>query len=204
MPDQLTRTQPGWWRLALAPLALVAVLAACGGGSDDSATGEGESASQSDQEQELLDWAECMRGEGVDVPEPEPDADGNLRLPGGVRVGPDGNVDPEEMEAAQEVCGTPPPPPGGGNSDANEARTEEIMLEYAQCMRDHGIDMPDPEVDGGRVVIGGGPGGGGGGGGGAMDTNDPEFQAAQEACQDILADMQGPGGAGGMGAGGGG
>ena len=53
-------------------------------------------------------------------------------------------------------------------------------LAFAQCMRDHGVDMPDPQ-------FGGGPGGGGmtiaiGGPDSDIDPGSAEFQAAQEAC----------------------
>jgi hypothetical protein len=66
-------------------------------------------------------------------------------------------------------------------------------------MRDNGVDMPDPEVDGGRVIFGGPDGGGGGGGGGMMAQDDPEFQAANEACQDHLAGLGGGSGPSGGG-----
>jgi hypothetical protein len=56
------------------------------------------------------------------------------------------------------------------------------MLAFAQCMRDHGIDYPDPvfSEDGGVTLIGPDEGAAG------FDPNDPAFQAAQEACQEIF------------------
>ena len=57
--------------------------------------------------------------------------------------------------------------------------------------------MPDPDFSGT-------PGQGGGGGPfGAIDRTDPAFQAASEACQDVLPGV-GPGGGGGGLRGGGG
>jgi hypothetical protein len=190
------RTQPGWWLLAMCvALLLVLLLAACGGddsgaavpsaGGDNAAGDDADEPSKEEREQQLLDWVECMRDEGVDVPDPEVDADGSMRMPG-MRVTNDGSgPSPEE---AQETCGQIPAPPGGGGGQRDESELEDAALEYAQCMRDHGVDMPDPEVDGGRVTFGGGPGGGegGGGGGGPMNQDDPAFQEAQEACEDIL------------------
>jgi hypothetical protein len=70
---------------------------------------------------------------------------------------------------------------GGGGGGGGEGM-EDAALEFAECMRENGIDMPDPQVSDGRVRIGGGPGGGGGG----MDPNSEEFQAAQAECQPIL------------------
>ncbi len=56
--------------------------------------------------------------------------------------------------------------------DGEELSPEDAMLEYAQCMREHGIDMPDPEFRGG---------------GGSFPLPDnadsEEFEAAQEACK---------------------
>jgi hypothetical protein len=62
---------------------------------------------------------------------------------------------------------------------------EEALLAYAQCMRDNGIDMDDPQAGtgGGRgfLRLGGGPGGQR-----AVDQFGEDFQIAQQACADIL------------------
>ena len=52
------------------------------------------------------------------------------------------------------------------------------MLDFARCMREHGIDMPDPG-EGGMIFNVGGPGEDG-----SFDKD--TFEAAQEACQDLL------------------
>ena len=69
------------------------------------------------------------------------------------------------------------------------------MLGFAQCMRDHGIDMPDPEFEnGGMVRIGGGPGSNGDEGP-AFDPRSDAFQAAAEECRAQYGDLlPGPGG----------
>jgi hypothetical protein len=204
-PVQLRPHFPtGWWFAATC--AALLVLAACGGGDDsdeavpsvggDGASGGEESAlSEEEREQELLDWVACMRDQGIDLPDPEVDADGNMRMPG-MQVTGDGSG--PSIEEAQEACGEIPAPPGGGGGQRDESELEDAALAYAQCMRDAGFDMPDPEVDGGRVTFGGGPGGGGGGGGGGQNIqDDPAFQEAQEACQDVLGGPGGPGGGSG-------
>lgn len=60
---------------------------------------------------------------------------------------------------------------------------QDQMLAFSQCMRDHGVDFPDPEIpaDGGPIGMQF-----------EVDPNDPTFQAAQEACQEIFG--EGPGG----------
>jgi hypothetical protein len=55
-------------------------------------------------------------------------------------------------------------------------------------MRDHGIDMPDPDFSGGGAFQIGGEG---------VDPAAPDFQAADEECRPILEDiLPGRGGAG--------
>ena len=71
---------------------------------------------------------------------------------------------------------------------------EEKLLAFTRCMREHGIDMPDPQSNG--MVFneeeGSGP---------DFDPNSDEFQEAQEACGDLLpgkiqVNGSGPGGGG--------
>jgi hypothetical protein len=76
----------------------------------------------------------------------------------------------------------------GGPSAASSTTTttidpDEAMLAFAKCMREHGIDMPDPETDGngrGRVTFNGKPG------------DETKMDAAQKACQKYMA-AAGPG-----------
>src|SRR5262245_43467098 len=45
---------------------------------------------------------------------------------------------------------------GPDNSAVSPEDREQALLDYAQCMRDHGIDMPDPQIsgeDGGGILI---------------------------------------------------
>ena len=83
---------------------------------------------------------------------------------------------------------------GGNSGPANQSEMQDAMLEYAECMRDHGIDMPDPEFNGdgsgGGMVIQGGPGGEGGATGGPAAQSE-EFEAADEECNDILEEVRG-------------
>ncbi len=61
---------------------------------------------------------------------------------------------------------------------------DEAMLAFAQCLRDNGIDVDDPQAgtSGPRAVFGGGPGSEGP----AFDRRSEEFQAANEACSVYL------------------
>jgi hypothetical protein len=137
--------------------------------------------SQADREQALLDYAECMRDHGVDMPDPETSSDGG----GGIAIDQGSGVDPEsdEFQEADDAC-QPILEDAMGDIELDpeqQAEMQEQLLEYAQCMRDHGIDMQDPTIDeNGRVNIDvNGPDG-------DRQPQDPrdddDFQAADEAC----------------------
>jgi hypothetical protein len=178
----------------LAPLALVVlVLAACtsvAGGDgvaslDDPAASPAAAsapAASVDPEQAMLDFARCMRENGVDMPDPGTDGSGR----GFVRVGgPGEEIDPETLQAAQEACQhLMADIVGEGGPQLSEEQKDQ-MLEFAQCMREHGVDMPDPQFDDGNGRFSARMGGDG------LDPTSPEFQDAQEACGEILGGAPG-------------
>jgi hypothetical protein len=69
------------------------------------------------------------------------------------------------------------------SSDDDGSSQEDALFEFAQCMRDHGLeDFPDPQVDAdGGISIGGSM---------ADRRDSEEFKAAQEACEHILDDAR--------------
>jgi hypothetical protein len=74
--------------------------------------------------------------------------------------------------------------PNGGAppSPAEQAKMLAQLLQYSECMRSHGItDFPDPQSSNGRVgiSINAGPGS-------DLNPDNPQFQAAQKACQKLL------------------
>jgi hypothetical protein len=76
-----------------------------------------------------------------------------------------------------------------GSGDGEGPTPEEMqdaMLEYAACMRDHGIDMPDPEFteEGGGISVRQEAGDGSGGPG------DEDFDAANEECGEIMEEVR--------------
>ena len=166
-------------RLFLASVALALTLgAALGGCARDPGTGiatargapdptasepTGTPAPDLDMEERMLKFAQCMRDNGVDMPDPEFDGNGGV----GVRLGgPNESV--EDVEQAMQACreyapngGEPPGPP--------DPQMQERALKFAQCMRDNGVEsFPDP--DGAMMRIDGSVG------------EDPDFEAAQEKC----------------------
>jgi hypothetical protein len=156
--------------LAVAAFALVA--SGCGGrdGSADAAAGDAE------REDAVLAYARCMRERGIDVPDPKP----------GALIELDDSVDPQRLDEARRACEQHLP----GAEDVTPEEVEEFrdaMLAYARCMREHGIDVPDPDPDGFIEPEPGTPG---------FDGEDPlanpRFREANDACDDII--LAGPSG----------
>jgi hypothetical protein len=192
--DEATTRARRWARRVLLPatlmLTLTLGLAACGGDSptatvaslDDGTENASNDADNADnaemtdeeRQQAMLDYARCMREHGIDMPDPTFDSNGRgaITISGGSAGEP---MDQSAMDAAQEAC---QPLMQDVIDSAPEMDPEEVeqrkqeALEFAKCMRDHGVDFPDPVFgDGGRMTQ-------------AMtaDPGDPNFQSAQEEC----------------------
>jgi len=65
---------------------------------------------------------------------------------------------------------------------AGDVTDEEALLAFAQCMRDNGFDLPDPNFSNFDLAGGVGPFG-------EIDPTEPDFEEALEACQDIFANL---------------
>jgi hypothetical protein len=110
------------------------------GASSDGATDDEDL----DREDAMLEFAQCMRENGVDMEDPQPG--------GGVMVNGEG-IPPEQMEAAQAACQRwmdMAMPEDGGMELTEEEKQK--FLDMAACMRERGYDFPDPTFDGGRVT----------------------------------------------------
>jgi hypothetical protein len=147
-------------------------LAACGGGGEDAGASV---ANQEDRFQEAgLKFAECMRENGVDVPDPEAGEPGVMfRLH-------EGEDDGASFREAEEECRHHLEAARPELSEEQEAEFRDGALEFAECMREHGIDFPDPTFeDGGRVKMGPPEG--------ALSAlKDPDFREAAEDCRENL------------------
>jgi hypothetical protein len=171
---------------ATAALALAALaLAACGG--DDPApasSSPGRRGIDAKTKQAMLAYARCMREHGTDMPDPQFDQGGG-RV---VQKSDLRNSTPEQLRAAEQACAKyqrqfKPPP----MSAAEKQRQRQAALANARCMREHGIDMPDPQFDenGGieqKIERGSG-----------IDPESAQFREAEDACRDTLRDTLGPG-----------
>ncbi len=202
--------------VAVAVLSLAAAGTGCGRGGDpdssdvasldgsdsaapeDEADGGGDNAGADDQEfrDAMLEYAECMRDHGIDMPDPSFDENGGVfqSMPEG--AGPEGPS--EEFDAADEACQPiieDALPEVEDLSPEELAERQDQLLAMAQCMRDKGYDMPDPEVDSdGRTRIGrnAGPSSGTG-----PPEDEEQFEEDMEACSE-QAGMPDGGPAGGV------
>jgi hypothetical protein len=167
-------------------LVLLAVAAlglpACGGdGETEASSGEPTAAEEDEQREAQVKFAECMREQGIDFPDPKPGGG-----PQTFRVGGDSGIDPQEFEEAQKACDKYRRDIRPNLSEEEKEEQKERALEFARCMREHGIDMPDPQFgENGEVRIGGS-------GGPRFDPDDPDFKAAQEECGDGLFEERQP------------
>ncbi len=101
-----------------------------------------------DEEAQALAFAECMRDEGLPFPDPTVAADGSVQLIDPNNP-PDIDADDPETEAALEVCSDLIEGASFLPSDDETAEIEDQLLQFADCLRDQGIDVSDPNLSGG-------------------------------------------------------
>jgi hypothetical protein len=176
--------------VATAVIALGLGLAGCGGSNDNSGgqsgasgapAGNGGGAAAGGGDTKLVQYAQCMRKNGVpSFPDP---VNGQLHI----QVTKGGPMDPHNatFQSAQQACKSLQPAGlYGGNSQSSSQ--QEASLKFVQCMRKNGVpNFPDPQ--GGHFILGNG-----------IDPNSPQFQKATSACRSLL-----PGGGAVAGGGGG-
>ncbi|MBB5960020.1 hypothetical protein FHS29_006642 [Saccharothrix tamanrassetensis] len=147
--------------------ALALLLGACGSGGDPGGSTSGPDTGTSDGQG--VEFAKCMRDNGVDVPDQGPDGGKLGALAGADRSNP---AFKDALAACEEHL------PGGGDLSTSDPERLERLREFAKCMREHGVDMPDPDPSGAKL-----------GGAGKLDRDSPAFKAALEACQDKLPEL---------------
>jgi hypothetical protein len=161
-------------------VALLLALSACGGNGDSDGvasltgttgqspteTGNG-SAGTEDWERAQLAYARCMREHGLDFPDP---------VNGQSRFRAD-RADQQKVAAAQEACRPILADAAPPVDEERQAREREAALAFARCMREHGVDMPDPQSQPGGGELQLMPKGA---------EDDPDFEEAKKACEPLL------------------
>jgi hypothetical protein len=146
------------------------------GGSSASAgaAGPGGGAQVSAQDMAKMEaYSQCMRGHGVPAfPDPVsgPNGGAGFRITGGPGTG----LDPQSstFQAADRACRSLLP--NGGVAKQLTPAQQQAFLQWAQCIRQHGVpNFPDPDFSGGgvRISLRDGPG------------SQAALQAAQQACK---------------------
>jgi hypothetical protein len=165
-------------------LGTALLVAACSGGSSESDTTQAGGGGGSDQFQRLVAYAQCIRQHGVpNFPDPQqgPNGQGVMR----VTPGDLGGASPAQLQKAQEACQSLAP----SSAPGQQQQQNDQALQFAQCMRRHGVpDFPDPQQgQGGGIILGGG----------GANLNTPAAQQALQACQGIMQGLGGQAGSSG-------
>ncbi len=170
-------------------LVIAISLAACGSSSSTTST----AASASTQFQARLNLAKCFRAHGINVPDPS--ANGGVAGGGGGLFRSLQNYSQAQVTAARNACRQyfAQAFPRLNLSPAQQAQFRAEIVKFAQCMRSHGVNIPDPTANGGgfgfRQAFR------------SIDRTSPAFQAAAKACQSLRPRFgrggpgSGPGGA---------
>lgn len=170
-----TRWSPRSWRpasrtfgTALAVAALLILPAACGGSPSAAGgtTSTASTAGRSLNSPSAVSFSRCMRSNGVPN-YPDPGSNGALPKKGPQQLG----VSDSRYQTATQAC-RHLLPNGGTPTQAELQEVRVKGLEFSQCMRRHGIPLPDPDSSG-RIpdpaTVG-------------IDQGSPRFEAANRAC----------------------
>ncbi|WP_426519057.1 hypothetical protein ACPPVQ_04505 [Diaminobutyricibacter sp. McL0618] len=126
--------------IAAVPL-MIALFTACSSGSPSAESTESEipvAKTYTDMGEWQLAYAQCMRSEGVDMPDPSPDGEMTSTM----------TADQDAYAAASKKCvGKLGEAPAGAGGTQSKQEVLDQQLKIARCFRDNGVDMADP-VDG--------------------------------------------------------
>ncbi len=180
-------------RRVLATGIIVAALAigvsACGSSSSGSSSTSGSAGSggtsttsSTARYQARLNLAKCFRAHGINVPDPNPSGGA-----GGGGGGGGGGIfrqlqqyPQSQIQSAEQACSqyVKQAFAFANASPAQIAQFRQQFVKYAECMRSHGVNIPDPTTNSGggfglRGVLG------------SVNRNSPAFQSANTACQSL-------------------
>jgi hypothetical protein len=181
----------------LSVFAAALALAACGSSSNTSSSalsaGTGGPGASASNYQARLNYAKCMRSHGVNVPDPS--ANGGPAAGAGTGGGGFQSLrnNPNFQSASQACAKYRSKAFGFANiTPAERAQFQQEQVKFAECMRSHSVNIPDPSSSGT-----------GGGGFGAIfrditpaERQSPAFQTAFKDCSATLPFRRRGGGGG--------
>jgi hypothetical protein len=149
-------------RYAFMLVLSAAALASCGGAGDSGDAAASGDKSREAQERAQLQLQQCLRKQGIDLPQPGQ---------GGTPQRPT-QLDREKLRSAMDgPCKKYRQKASGDLTREDREEMRDRMVKFASCMRQHGVDLPDPGS--GRQDFSFGP-------------NDTKVQKATTACRKEL------------------
>jgi hypothetical protein len=115
-------------------------------------------------------FARCMREHGVDMPDPQESSGGGFQL-----SVPGAELDKATIDAAEKECRKLLP--NGGQLGKPDAKQMEEMRKMAKCLRDHGVDAPDPDPDNPGVRVG------------SSGSDDPGHEKMDKAMKECMGSL---------------
>jgi hypothetical protein len=168
---------------ALIAVGLAIGVAACGSSSPASTSQGSASFNTSARFQARLKLAKCFRSHGINVPDPSPS--------GGVGAGFRAlqNYPQSQIRTVLQDCRADAVQafPALNLSPAQRAQIQRQLVKFAECMRAHGVNVPDPTDNANGVF--------------AFrqafrsaELNSPSFKSALSACRSVGPHFRHPGG----------
>lgn len=147
--------------------AIVILLAVACGGSPGAAPRTTTTVDRSTASAAAVGFSRCMRSNGV-TNYPDPTSSGTVPKESPQQLG----VGRSRFEAAIQACRHLLPGGGSGPTPVELQQIRAKGLAFSQCMRRHGVALPDPDSTG-RIPDPASVG---------IDQGSPRFRAANQAC----------------------
>lgn len=107
----------------------------CAGSGDAQAQSSGSPNAQD----KSVQFAQCMREHGVNIPDPKPGG-------GGLKVPKEALADKAKLNAAIKACGKYGGQAVKGLTGQGGAQNQDKQLKLARCLRQHNVDVADPQA----------------------------------------------------------
>ncbi len=160
---------------ALALIAIVTLITACGSSAPAETGGGGNNAAA--DAQKSVKFAECMRSNGVSQ-FPDPGTSGKLTIDA---VANGSSLDTNSPAFKQAISACKDLEPAGFTGTKRSSQQQQAALEFAQCIRENGVpDFPDPTPNGPLVDTNRIPSS-------ATSSGRSILNAAMQKCRDVAA-----------------
>jgi hypothetical protein len=106
-------------------------------------------AAEPTDEEITTNFTVCLRDHGLDVPDPALNADGSVdleALKGSIDLGPKGSKSTKALDECLPLLAGATFSQGGKEED--DIQLQDDLLAFSQCLRDEGINVPDPDFSG--------------------------------------------------------